>query len=145
MFLLLFFFKFYRYSFFFKIVKLSKKIFRFLFFFHSNLKEKKRRKILEINRAIYLYFRFEKEKKKEEHGREIRVISHEGEIKNASDGILALGSGSLTPTSDEPTSKNRRPDVKLYSEPDAGAVHRLPNRRHRNSTGGGGEAAKWPG
>lgn len=98
-----------------------------------------------IEQFIYISASKKKKKKKEEHGREIRVISHEGEIKNASDGILALGSGSLTPTSDEPTSKNRRPDVKLYSEPDAGAVHRLPNRRHRNSTGGGGEAVKWPG
>lgn len=86
-------------------------------------------------------FPFDASKKKKKSTVVRYVLYHtRGEIKNASDGILALGSGSLTPTSDEPTSKNRRPDVKLYSEPDTGAVHRLLNRLHRNSTG---EGKQW--
>lgn len=109
----------------------SRKIPSFLFSFKFKKRSKLRWKIVGINLFYIIYFRStclrKKKKKEEKEHSEIRVISHEGEIKNASDGILALGSGSLTPASDEPTSKNRRPDVKLYSEPDTGAVHRLLN------------------
>lgn len=95
------------------------------------------KKIVGINLFIlFISVRLRWKKKGKRARREIRVISHEAEeIKNASDGILALGSGSLTP--DEPTSKNRRPDVKLYSEPDTGAVHRLLNPSSTWGEGGG--------